>query len=134
MTDCGCGAYYILQKAGLYNNYAGVDRSSTAKKRVDAAHGGTVVFKAKDLQVGDILQMSETKNESGWKSVCIVGEVHKDGTIITYDTGAYYVRTGNYKRKLVFNKDGSLGGDYSGYKSWFGMRVRALDQSDAKYK
>lgn len=26
----------------------------------------------------------------------------------------------------------SLGGDYAGFKCWFGVRIRALDQSDAK--
>ena len=132
MTDCGCGAYYILQKAGLYYKYAGVTYSSTARRKFDSAIGGTVVFKKEDLQVGDILQMSKTRSESGWKHVCIVGEVHQDGRIITYDTGNRFVNTANYKKEFIVNANGTLGGDYKGYKSWFGMRMRALDQSDAK--
>lgn len=133
MTDCGCGCAYIMNKAGLLpdNKYAGTEKKSTAWRKVNKSKGGTVITKKEDLQVGDLVQMSKTKSESGWKHVCVVGEVYPDGTIITYDTGNRYVNTANYKKSLVFKKDGTLGGDYNGYKSWFGMRIRALDQSDS---
>ena len=133
MTDCGCGCAYIMNKAGLLpdNKYAGTEKKSTAWRKVDKSKGGKVITNKEDLQVGDLIQMSKTKHESGWKHVCVVGEVYPDGTIITYDTGNRYVNTANFKKSLVFKKDGTLGGDYNGYNSCFGMRMRALDQSDS---
>ena len=131
MTDCGCGAYYILQKAGLYNGYAGEDEKSDAWRKVDTSRGGTVVTRKEDLQVGDIVQMSKTKHEKGWGHVCVVGEVYPDGTVITYDTGNRYVNSGNYKKVFNPDSDGDFSGDYSGYHSWFAMRMRSLDQSDS---
>ena len=133
MTDCGCGCAYIMNKAGLLpdNIYAGTTFKSTAWRKVDTSKGGTVITRKEDLQVGDMLQMSKTSSESGWKHVCVVGEIYADGTIITYDTGNRYVNTSNYKKKFVVKSDGTIGGDYNGYKSWFGMRMRALDQTGA---
>lgn len=134
MTDCGCGITYIMQKAGLFKTakYGGTEKKSTAWRKVDTSRGGTVITRKEGLQVGDLIQMSKTRHESGWKHVCVVGEIHPDGTIITYDTGNRYVNTGNYRKNFVVKEDGTLGGDYKGYKSWFGMRMRAIDQSDAR--
>lgn len=128
VTDCGCGTSFIMGKAGLLEAgvYAGEDDILDACKRVDIQGGGKVFMDETDLQVGDLVQMSK---EDGWGHVCVVGETYPDGTVIVYETGSLYVKTGNYKKKLVFNEDGSLGGDYSDYQSWYGMRLRALDQS-----
>ena len=134
MTDCGCGCSYIMYKAGLLKEkqYAGQDEKSEARHRIDVSRGGAIITRKEDLQVGDIVQMSKTKHESGWKHVCVIGEIYPDGTIITYDTGNRYVNSGNYKKVWSPDSDGDFSGDYKGYHSWFGQRIRALDQSDAQ--
>ena len=130
VTDCGSGAYYILQKAGLMTQekYAGTARVETAKEKVDASRGGTVIYDVKDLQTGDLIQMSKTEDEADWGHVCIVAEVLTDGTVVTYDTGTRFVERAYCKCIFSINPDGSIRGDYSKYKSWFGMRIRALKQ------
>ena len=130
VTDCGCGAYCILQKAGLVaeEKYAGTARVETAEEKVDASRGGTVIYYVKDLQTGDLIQMSKTEDEEDWGHVCIVADVLTDGTVVTYDTGTRFVERAYCKCIFSVNPDGSIGGDYGQYKSWFGMRMHALEQ------
>lgn len=125
VTDCGCGAYYVLQKAGLCDKYAGENDLEDAWKRVDTAHGGTVIDNLDELETGDMIQMFK---ESGWGHVCLVGEKHGN-TVITYDTGTRFVKSGNCRCVFTVDEDGSPSGDYAEYKSWFGMRMRQLDQT-----
>ena len=129
VTDCGCGIYHIMQKAGLRDFYGGTTYSDTAQREVDTSLGGRLIFNKDELQVGDLIQMSHSHDESGWGHVCVVGEIHADGKIIAYDTGNRYVNTGSYKKELIFNDDGSLGGDYDGYYHWFGQRMREIAQT-----
>lgn len=129
VTDCGCGIYHIMQKAGLRDFYGGTTYSDTAQREVDTSLGGRLIFNKEELQVGDLIQMSHSSDESGWGHVCVVGEIHADGKIIAYDTGNRYVNTGSYKKELIFNDDGSLGGDYDGYYHWFGQRMREIAQT-----
>lgn len=130
VTDCGSGVYYILQKAGLVTEekYTGTSRVETAEEKVDASRGGKVIFDVKDLQPGDLIQMSKTEDEDDWGHVCLVAEVLTSGAVVTYDTGTRFVERACCKSMFVVNPDGSIGGDYSKYKSWFGMRMRALEQ------
>ena len=129
VTDCGCGVSFIMEKAGLLDagSYSGENDIYDAIRRVNMLNGGGVIRNKDELHVGDLIQMSKTEHEEGWGHVCVVGEIYPDGTVIVYETGSLYVKTGNYKKVLVVNVDGTLGGDYSDYKSWFGMRLRALD-------
>lgn len=130
VTDCGCGVYYILQKAGMHDSYAGENDLDDAEKRIDTNHGGKLIDRVEDLQIGDVIQMSKTSEPSGWGHVCIVAEVHPDGTVITYDTGSRFAETGCCKCVFEADEDGDLKGDYNEYESWFGMRFRQLDQSE----
>lgn len=129
VTDCGCGIYHIMQKAGLRDFYAGTTYSHTAQREVDPSLGGKIIYNKEDLQVGDLIQMSHSSDESGWGHVCVIGEIHSDGKIIAYDTGNRYVNTGKYKWEIVFNDDGSLGGAYDGYHHWYGQRMREIAQT-----
>ena len=135
ITDCGSGIEQLLYKAGLCTalEYPGKDNPSAGMSYIEryggAAMGGKIITNKRDLQVGDLVQMSKS---DGWHHVCVVGEVWQDGTVITYDTGNRYVRTGNYKKKFETEADGkTFIGDYggAGYIDWFGMRVRTLDQT-----
>lgn len=135
ITDCGSGIEQLLYKAGLCTalEYPGKDTPSAGMSYIEryggAAMGGKIITNKRDLQVGDLVQLFKS---DGWHHVCVVGEVWQDGTIITYDTGNRYVRTGNYKKKFETEPGGRvLAGDYggAGYIDWFGMRVRTLDQT-----
>lgn len=133
ITDCGSGIEQLLYKAGLcadldYPGYSTYDAAMNYIERYGGTSmGGKIITDRNELQVGDIIQMFKV---DGWHHVCIVGEVWQDGTIITYDTGNRYVRTGNYKKKWETEANGrSFTGVYSGYVDWFGMRVRTLDQT-----
>ena len=136
MIDCGSGIEYITRKAGLYDGYGGEDDVPTARNKIDESQGGAIVFNKEELQVGDLIQMFRDSDrrfmygaDNSWGHVAIVGEIHSDGKILLYDTGNRFVNTGNYKKEFIVNSDGSLGGVYDKYHSWFGMRIRAIAQT-----
>lgn len=130
VTDCGCGTFYILQKAGLVEKekYAGTTYSSTGWNKVDTGRGGKIIRDVKDLQAGDLIQMSKTDDESGWGHVALVAEVKDDGTVITYETGSRFVKTGCCKCVFEVDQEENPINEYEEYESWFGMRMRELIQ------
>ena len=127
VTDCGCGIYHIMQKAGLLNTYAGMSNEDEVMSHIDAANGGKIIHNYNELQVGDLLQMIKPE---GWRHVAVVGEKRADGTIIAYDTGNRYVRTANYKKNFTVDSSNAPAGDYdAGYIRWFGVRIREISQT-----
>ena len=131
MTDCGCGIYHIMQKAGLMNSYAGMGTIGNAERYLSShncySQGGKIVTRKEDLQVGDLVQMIKREDHT-WHHVAVVGEIKADGKIILYDTGNRYVNSANYKKEFISDSAG-LHGDYEGYESWFGVRVKQLAQT-----
>ena len=131
MTDCGCGIYHIMQKAGLMDEYAGMGTISDAESYLTShncyAQGGKIITKREDLQVGDLVQMIKAEDHK-WHHVSVVGEIRADGGIILYDTGNRYVNTSNYKKEFITDSSG-IHGAYEGYESWFGVRVRQISQT-----
>ena len=129
MTDCGCGIYHIMEKAGLMDDYAGMESIASAERYLEKnncySQGGKIITRKEDLQVGDLVQMIR---DGEWHHVAVVGEVCPDGKFILYDTGNRYVNTGNHKKELVIDGNG-LHGDYEGYDTWFGVRVKQLSQT-----
>ena len=131
MTDCGCGIYHIMQKAGLMDSYAGMGTVGDAERYLQDhgcyPQGGKVITRREDLQVGDLVQMIKAEDHQ-WHHVAVVGEIKADGKIILYDTGNRYVNTSNYKKEFITDPSG-LHGEYEGYESWFGVRVRQIAQT-----
>lgn len=131
ITDCGCGIYHIMQKAGLMDEYAGMGTISAAEHYLAShncyAQGGKIITRKEDLQVGDLVQMIKAEDHK-WHHVAVVGEVRADGGIILYDTGNRYVNTSNYKKEFITDSSG-IHGAYEGYESWFGVRIRQLSQT-----
>lgn len=141
ITDCGSGVAKIMQKAGLYNGYAGNDTLRAALGNADRFSGGgaIAIFKKEDLQVGDLIQFFDSRcddaftNKEGWHHVAVVGEVWADGTVICYDTGHAFPEFACWKYEFDVNEDGSLGGFYGNersYTKWFAVRTRELLQTD----
>ena len=132
IVDCGSGITQIMRKAGLYTGgYIGMDNTGDAETWISrtGGTGGKIVTSKSDLQVGDVIQMFKEDGYSHWAHVCVIGEIWSDGTIIAYDTGNRYVRTANYKKVWSPDENGHFGGEYAGYKSWFGVRLRAIAQT-----
>ena len=131
MTDCGCGIYHIMQKAGLMDCYAGMQTVGDAERYLENhgcyAQGGKIITRREDLQVGDLVQMIKAEDHK-WHHVAVVGEIYADGRIILYDTGNRYVNTSNYKKEFITDSAG-VHGVYEGYESWFGVRVRQISQT-----
>ncbi len=131
MTDCGCGIYHIMEKAGLMDGYAGMGTVASAERYLEnnncCAQGGKIITRREDLQVGDLVQMIKAEDHE-WHHVAVVGEVYPDGKIILYDTGNRYVNTANYKKEFITDESG-IHGVYEGYESWFGVRIKQLSQT-----
>ena len=125
-TNCNWSVDMVYYKAGIFgtgrtktnssSNYPGMYR--TAKK---------VIYKAKDLEVGDILSFFENPvpNNSGpgswhgWYHAAYVGETHKaDGYVVIYDGGSRLTNNRSHKWKLS-TKD-------KGNNKWVGFRVVEL--------
>ena len=122
-TNCNWTVDMVYYKAGIFGtgrtkvnssaDYPGLYK--TAKK---------VIYKAKDLEVGDILAFfkSPVPNGSGpgswnsWYHAAYVGETHKsDGYVVVYDGGSYLTNNRSHKWRLS-TKD-------KGDNSWVGFRV-----------
>ena len=122
-TNCNWAVDMVYYKAGIFGtgrtgtnsscNYSGLYK--TAKK---------VVYKAKDLEVGDILAFfhSPLKEGSGpgswgsWYHAAYVGETHKkDGYVVIYDGGSALTYGKTHKWKMSIKDKGD--------NSWVGFRV-----------
>ena len=125
-TNCNYAVDMVYYKAGIFGtgrvktnasaNYTGLYK--TAKK---------VVYKAEDLEVGDILAFfrSPVPNGSGpgswhnWYHAAYVGETHKeDGYVVIYDGGSKLTGSRSHKWKLSTKNKGN--------SSWVGFRVIEL--------
>ena len=122
-TNCNWTVDMVYYKAGIFGtgrtktnssaNYTGLYK--TANK---------VIYKAKDLEVGDILAFfnspvkdgSSPSSWSGWYHAAYVGETHKaDGYVTIYDGGSR-LTLGRTHKWTIKTKD-------SGDNSWVGFRV-----------
>ena len=125
-TNCNWSVDMVYFKAGIFGtgrtktnssaNYSGM--YSTAKK---------VIYKAKDLEVGDVLAFfrNPVPNNSGpsswhgWYHAAYVGETHKsDGYVVIYDGGSRLTNNRSHKWKLS-TKD-------IGNNEWVGFRLVEL--------
>lgn len=129
-TNCNYGIDSLMYKLGLMGGSGQVKNSDAFKKAVNT-NKCKVIRNKKDLRVGDLVHMFHSKVTSsnpstwkGWGHVVVVGEI-TDDSIIMYDTGSRYIKSGNFKQKI--SKSGSaLGGTYANYAGWAAIRVCSL--------
>lgn len=84
-----------------------------------------IITKVSDLRVGDLVHYY---SGSQWVHVTLVGEVYSD-YIVMYDGGSRFMKNLTYKFKVKRTNNSYLGGTYSGYTSWKGVRPWKIDQS-----
>lgn len=124
-TNCNFGMDSLLYKAGLYPcKCTGSDRFKGA---VNA--GAKVIRKRSDLRVGDLVHFFHSRVTSddpytwnGWGHVAIVGEV-SGNSVILYDTGNRFIRSGNFKMSFTVNSSNAPTGTYDNYDGWAAVRM-----------
>lgn len=131
-TNCNAGVDMLEKKCGIHPYQSAYFKS-----------GNKIITDRKDLKVGDrvhFFKKKMTSTDKGtwssklWRHVAIVGEV-TDTTVTFYDFGNRFVRNRNPKwtfprTSLKFTQ--SMGGTYSGYGGWIGMRVNDLQDVPVK--
>lgn len=125
-TNCNAGVDMLEKKCGIHPYQSAYFKS-----------GKQIITDRKDLKVGDRVHFFRYKMTSTdkstwaskmWRHVAIVGEV-TDTTITFYDFGNRFVRNRNPKwtfPRTSLKYTQSMGGTYSNYKGWIGMRVNDL--------
>ena len=125
-TNCNWAVDMVYFKAGIFGTGRTKTNSSCAYTSLYKT-SKKVIYKAKDLEVGDILAFfrSPVKNGSspgswsGWYHAAYVGETHKeDGYVVIYDGGSRLTNNRSHKWKMS-TKD-------KGDNSWVGFRVVEL--------
>lgn len=120
-TNCNYASDAMIYKTDLYFEQA----LSSRYGRTEALSKKGRITKVSDLQVGDMVHYFIG---GSWKHVTLVGEVYSD-YVVLYDGGSKFINTKQYKKKVP--RYGSMlnGTPYSGYDSWFAVRMWDIDQS-----
>ena len=127
-TNCNFAVDMVYFKAGIFGTgRTGTDGSCNYKTLYRTCK--KVIYKSKDLEVGDILAFFNDPIPVGsnpsvwpdsWYHAAFVGETHKqDGYVVIYDGGSRFTSGRNHKWKMS-TKD-------TGVNSWVGFRVVELD-------
>ena len=134
-TNCNFGVDSIYYKAGIAPGK--FDYSYRFKW---FGNNYPIIRKKADLRVGDLVHFFHDPIKSnnpdtwtGWGHVACVGE--KSGnTVILYDTGNRFIRTGNFKKPFTVDAHGKPTGEYDNYEGWVGIHIIDLAGNNGEVK
>ena len=134
-TNCNYGIDSLYRKAGLSPRL--FDKSERYKWQ---ARTFPVILKKKDLRIGDLVHFFHGRVTSedpdtwkDWGHVACVGEI-RGNTVILYDSGNRFIKTGNYKKEFTVDTRQKPTGLYDNYDGWAGIRVVELAGNNGESK